>query len=59
LKIKKELSTSAVLLKASFDLFKVVPLSTVPGDENEIDLDQGSTRSIKVFLPNPHSPMCI
>ncbi|KAM0882274.1 hypothetical protein ACQ4PT_032385 [Festuca glaucescens] len=56
----EELSTSAVLLKASFDLFKVVPLSTVPGDENEIELDQGSTRSIKGadFVNGHHGDAC-
>jgi hypothetical protein len=57
--LKKELSTTAVLLKTSSDLFKDVRLSTVPGDENEIELDQKSIRSIKVILPSPHYYMCI
>jgi hypothetical protein len=57
--LKKELSTMAVLLKTSSDLFKDVRLSTVPGDENEIELDQKSIRSIKVILPSPHYYMCI
>ncbi|XP_051188339.1 peroxisome biogenesis protein 5-like [Lolium perenne] len=39
---------------------EVVPLSTVPGDENEIDLDQGSTRSIKGadFVNGHHGDAC-
>ncbi|XP_051188336.1 uncharacterized protein [Lolium perenne] len=56
--LKKELSTTAVLLKTSSDLFKDVRLSTVPGNENEIELDQKSPRSIKDFVNGHHGYTC-
>jgi hypothetical protein len=57
LQLKNELSAFPILLKASFEQFK--PLSTIPGDENEIELEQGSIRSMKVIFPCPHYFMCI
>ncbi|CAM0951941.1 unnamed protein product [Alopecurus aequalis] len=43
----KGLSATAVIMKASLGLFKDFPLSTVPGDHNEFELDQGSIRNMK------------
>jgi hypothetical protein len=59
LQIKMEFSATAILRKASLHLLKDGPLSIVPGDENEIELDQGSITTIKVILPSPHYYMCI
>nr|XP_051188340.1 uncharacterized protein LOC127302036 [Lolium perenne] len=56
--IKMEFSATAILRKASLHLLKDGPLSIVPGDENEIELDQGSITTIKDFVNGHHGYTC-
>lgn len=53
-----EFSATAILRKASLHLLKDGPLSIVPGDENEIELDQGSITTIKDFVNGHHGYTC-
>ncbi|XBH92794.1 hypothetical protein VPH35_083851 [Triticum aestivum] len=56
---RKELSGSAVRGKASFDSMPV-PLSTLPGSEDEVKLGQGPIRSMKGtnFINGCHGDAC-
>ncbi|XP_044393271.1 uncharacterized protein [Triticum aestivum] len=57
---RKELSGSTVCQKASFDSLMSVPLSTLPGSEDEIKQSQGPIRSMKGtdFIHGCHGDTC-